>query len=127
MPGQSSPGAPTTGRTTPRNTPPASLPAPYIAQTWWEDSPYGPTLKIAPTPNGRQTPGYDDGMAAWAEVLRHDPGADTPGMREQFICHWDFARLVEPDKESWNIEPWRPVVDAGEMILTQCNPGGPEV
>lgn len=126
-PGEAVPGETNPRQTAPRYTPPPSLPAPYIAQTWWEDTPYGTTLKIEPTTAGRQTTGYDDGLTAWQEVRQHEPGADTPGMREQFLCHWDWARLVEPDKPTWNIEPWRPVVGDGEMILTQCNPGGPEV
>jgi len=33
---------------------------------------------------------------------------------------------VRPGKVSWNLEPWRPVVDAATMIATGCNPGGSE-
>jgi hypothetical protein len=47
-------------------------------------------------------------------------------MRAQFDCHWRFARIVEPDKPSWNLEPWRPVVTESEMVDARCNPGGPE-
>ena len=34
-----------------------------------------------------------------------------PGMRAQFMCHWQFAELADPGKVSWNLEPWRPEVD----------------
>ena len=47
-------------------------------------------------------------------------------MRAQFVCHWEFAEAARPGKISWNLEPWRPVVDAATMIATGCNPGGPE-
>ena len=38
----------------------------------------------------------------------------------------EFARIAEPDKPSWNLEPWRPVVTESEMVDSRCNPGGPE-
>jgi hypothetical protein len=52
--------------------------------------------------------------------------AAPPSMRAQFVCHRQFAELVKPGKTSWNLEPWRPVVDESEMLRTGCNPGGPE-
>lgn len=100
---------------------------PYIAQVWWEDTALGETLKILPTAAGRQTGGSGDAQVAWAEVTALEPRAESPGMWEQFVCHWNFARLVEPEKPTWNIEPWRPVVDDVQMIASACNPGGPEV
>ena len=63
---------------------------------------------------------------AWAEVLTLSPDAAIPGMSEQFLCHWQFAELIEPGKISWNLEPWRPEVSAEEMATTGCNPGGTE-
>lgn len=64
--------------------------------------------------------------AAWAEVLALSPEADTAGMRAQFICHWQYAEIRQPGKPSWNLEPWRPVVDDSEMLASGCNPGSPE-
>ena len=61
------------------------------------------------------------------EVLDLAPDAGTPGMREQFDCHWTWARVLEPDKPTWNLEPWRPPVGADLMAAEGCNPGGPEV
>lgn len=116
----------TTERPAPTGPPPGSGP-PFIASAAWEDSDYGVTLKIAPTPAGREAWGADDSAAAWQEVLRLHPDADTPGMWEQFDCHWTWARLLEPNKPTWNVEPWRPVVASDQMLVEGCNPGGPEV
>lgn len=59
-------------------------------------------------------------------VLALSPEADTAGMRAQFICHWQYAEIRQPGKPSWNLEPWRPVVDDSEMLASGCNPGSPE-
>lgn len=100
---------------------------PLIASATWADSDYGATLKIAPTEIGRTADGPTSARTAWREVLALAPDADTPGMWEQFDCHWVWARILEPDKPTWNVEPWRPVVDEARMIAEGCNPGGPEV
>jgi Protein of unknown function (DUF2599) len=89
-----------------------------------------PSLRVFPTPSGR-TAARQPGTAAladeaWAEVLALSPNADTAGMRAQFSCHWRFAELAQPGKTSWNLEPWRPVVDDAEMVASGCNPGAPE-
>jgi hypothetical protein len=47
-------------------------------------------------------------------------------MQAQFLCHWQFAESAEPGKTSWNLEPWRPDVDASQMLAAGCNPGGSE-
>lgn len=106
--------------------PPLALP-PFIASATWSDSAHGVTLRVAPTPSALRAGGPEDAETAWDEVLNLAPDADTPGMREQFDCHWTWARLLEPDKPTWNLEPWRPVVPAETMLLERCNPGGPEV
>lgn len=88
------------------------------------------SLRIYPTPSGRQLAGEPGGGGqadqVWAEVLALAPEADIPGMREQFVCHWQFAEFAEPGKVSWNIEPWRPEVPPEQMLATGCNPGGTE-
>jgi hypothetical protein len=61
---------------------------------------------------------------AWAEVLALAPDAGTPGMHDQFRCHWELAEALQPGKPSWNLEPWRPVVDDTTMVSSGCNPGG---
>lgn len=87
------------------------------------------SLRVYPTVVGRaaarQLVAGGQGDAAWSEVLVRAPDADTPGMREQFLCHWQFAEFAEPGKVSWNLEPWWPVVDDTTMVDADCNPGGP--
>ncbi len=88
------------------------------------------SLRVYPTESARLAAGQPgtDAQAdeAWAEVLTLSPDADIPGMRDQFMCHWQFAELVEPGKISWNLEPWRPEVSDEEMVAAGCNPGGTE-
>ncbi|MBO0852795.1 MAG: DUF2599 domain-containing protein [Nocardia sp.] len=98
--------------------------AALIDHTSWTDDSDGRRLHVFPTPAGRadQFPAALD--RAWAEVLAHAPDAGTPGMYDQFHCHWDWARLVRPDKPSWNLEPWRPAVGYDATVQALCNPGG---
>jgi hypothetical protein len=123
-PGLADPG---TGQTTPSN---PSYAPPFIDHTEWMHWTGLASLRVFPTPSGRAaarlpgTPAAAD--EAWAEVLALSPDADTAGMRAQFICHWQFAEIAQPGKASWNLEPWRPVVDDTEMVASGCNPGGPE-
>ncbi len=107
---------------------------PFIDHTAWTQAGQGSSLRVYPTLSGRaaarqsgaSASGSADGDEAWAEVLALAPDADTAGMRAQFLCHWDAAELVQPGKVSWNLEPWRPVVDDATMLRTGCNPGGSE-
>ena len=103
---------------------------PYVDHTQWVHWGDLSSLRVYPTPAGRSEAGRLGTTAqadeAWAEVLASAPDADIPGMREQFLCHWQLAEFAQPGKTSWNLEPWRPVVDAATMIQTGCNPGGTE-
>lgn len=104
---------------------------PYIDHTQWTSYGTLSSLKVFPTASGRAAAGQlgkTQGQIgeAWNEVLALAPGADTPGMRDQFECHWRLAEFAEPGKSSWNLEPWRPVVDSNTMLLSGCNPGGSE-
>jgi hypothetical protein len=102
---------------------------PFVDHVAWARWNQRASLRVYPTPAGRAAsrqlgsagPEADE---AWAEVLAQAPTAGTPGMREQFLCHWDFAETAEPGKTSWNLEPWRPVVDDATMVGAGCNPGG---
>ena len=111
-----------------------SYPPPFVDHvfwTQWSQRNQLPSLRVYPTPSGRAaarqlgsaTPEADE---AWSEVLALAPDANTPGMHEQFLCHWELAELSEPGKASWNLEPWRPVVDDAAMVGSGCNPGGSE-
>ncbi|MEU8898583.1 DUF2599 domain-containing protein [Nocardia sp. NPDC048505] len=99
---------------------------PLIEDVEWTTAVDGARLLVYPTTAGRRTsyPGSDD--RAWQEVVDAAPDANSPGMRDQFICHWVWARLVQPDKPSWNLEPWRPAVGYQATVDASCNPGGPE-
>lgn len=112
---------------------PVATPAPpYIDQTQWTS--YGSnrtSLLVYPTAAGRDLAGQLGKTAAqtseaWSEVIKLAPKANTPSMRAQFVCHWRFSEFANPGKASWNLEPWRPVVDDNTMILSGCNPGGSE-
>jgi hypothetical protein len=111
----------------------AAAPAPgppYVDHTEWAHWGDLSSLRVYPTPAGRQAAGTvhnaPQGEEAWTEVLALAPDADIPGLHEQFICHWTYAEFARPGKSSWNLEPWRPVVDAETMVVTGCNPGGSE-
>lgn len=91
-----------------------------------------PTLRVYPSAAGRVVAGDWGKTAAqteeaWREVLALAPGADTAGMRSQFLCHWNFAEFAQPGKTSWDLEPWRPAVGDSAMLLAGCNPGGAEL
>ncbi len=103
---------------------------PYVDHVEWAKWGDLSSLRVYPTSSGRGLSGMPGSRTqadeAWAEVLTLSPDAAIPGMREQFICHWQFAELVEPGKVSWNLEPWRPEVSEDQMISAGCNPGGTE-
>lgn len=121
--------APDTDPGTGAANPPAISP-PFVDHTEWGRWQDRSSLRVFPSAAGRsasRSPGTAASAdEAWAEVLALVPGADTPGMRAQFLCHWQFAELARPGKISWNLEPWRPVVDDAEMVASDCNPGGQE-
>lgn len=104
-------------------------PPPYVDRVEWANWGGLSTLRVYPTAAGRAASGLAtpaQGEHAWAEVLNLSPDADIPGMKPQFVCHWEFAELSEPGKSSWNLEPWRPEVSEEEMLAAGCNPGGTE-
>jgi hypothetical protein len=103
---------------------------PFVDHTEWVHWGDLSSLRVYPTATGREAAGQvhnaADGDEAWTEVLTQAPDADIPGMREQFMCHWTYAEFAQPGKTSWNLEPWRPVVDEDTMVGSGCNPGGTE-
>ena len=106
-----------------------SYPPPFVEHTQWVRWNQLPSLRVYPTASGRAAarqlgsagPEADE---AWSEVLALSPDAGTPGMHQQFLCHWELAEVFQPGKASWNLEPWRPVVDDTTMVGSGCNPGG---
>ncbi|MBH0779185.1 DUF2599 domain-containing protein [Nocardia sp. NEAU-351] len=114
-------------------TTPAGLPTvdpyaglPLIERVEWTSNVDGPRLLVFPTTAGRRTTTQGSDERAWQEVLALSADAESPGMRDQFVCHWEWARLVQPNKPSWNLEPWRPDVGYQAVVAASCNPGGPE-
>ena len=108
----------------------ASPEPPFVAQAEWAKWGDLSSLRVYPTESGRAAAAQIGTNAqadeAWTEVLALSPDADIPGMREQFMCHWDYAEFAYPGKTSWNLEPWRPEVSTDEMVAAHCNPGGTE-
>ncbi|WP_141784207.1 DUF2599 domain-containing protein [Ornithinicoccus hortensis] len=80
------------------------------------------SLEIVPTQELRDCRSLAGPDAGWSDLLDAVPDADSPGMRDQHLCHVRFA----PFKDVWHIEPWRPVVSESAMALAACNPGGPD-
>ncbi|GGK34918.1 DUF2599 domain-containing protein [Nocardia camponoti] len=121
----------TTVSTSHTTTPPTPTIDPYLGlplidHVTWTSNVDGDRLLVFPTVAGRKTAAPDGEARAWQEVVALDGSADSPGMRDQFRCHWVWARLVAPDKPSWNLEPWRPDVGYDAVVAANCNPGGPE-
>lgn len=104
-------------------------PPPYVDHVEWAKWGDLSSLRVYPTVAGRRASGLAapaQAEQAWAQVLALAPDADIPGMKPQFLCHWEFAEISEPGKDSWNLEPWRPEVSDEEMFQAGCNPGGTE-
>ena len=81
-------------------------PPPYIDHTEWVHWADLSSLRVYPTPAGRlASTEFVKPDEAWSEVLADAPDADLPGMRDQFVCHWELAEAAEPGKTSWNLEP----------------------
>ena len=102
---------------------------PYVDHVTWAKWGDMSSLRVYPTESGRRASlvaTTSDADEAWAEVLTLSPDANTPGMRDQFMCHWELAELAQPGKVSWNLEPWRNEVSDEEMVEARCNPGGTE-
>jgi Protein of unknown function (DUF2599) len=102
---------------------------PFIDHAKWVHWGDQSSLRVYPTPAGRDAAAQllkpqSEIDEAWGEVLALAPDADLPGMRAQFVCHFRFAEFGQPGKTSWNLEPWRPVVDDDTMTAAGCNPGG---
>lgn len=100
----------------------------YIERVKWD----GNTLQVYPTPVARiiasqqfLRPPYLDPFrreAAWQEVIKMAPEANSDSMRDQFMCHWDIVSIRAPRKESWNLDSERPDVGYLQTVLNRCNP-----
>jgi len=109
----------------------ADLPSPpYVDHVVWAKWGDLSSLRVFPTESGRAAAGQlgtnVQADEAWTEVLSLAPDADIPGMKAQFLCHWNYAEFAQPGKTSWNLEPWRNEVGDEAMAAAGCNPGGTE-
>lgn len=88
-----------------------------VAALAWGEREGGRSLAVTPSDWARV-----GGLAAHelvpVQLAAAEPDAGTATMRGQLACH----QLGAPDKATWNLEPWRPAVDALEMIAARCNP-----
>ncbi len=88
-----------------------------VLQTTWLKRSGTRSLRVTPTWVARGW--FSGGDQIWAEVVEREPDADTPGMRDQLVCHVRFA----PAKQAWFLEPDRPAVGYAATVLAACNPG----
>jgi hypothetical protein len=90
-----------------------------VEKTTW----VGSTLQVYPTWWARFGAGWGARWSAWDEVLAKTPGSreNTPSMRDQLYCHFDFVRFRAPNKTSWNLDLGRPYVSYEVLVLNLCN------
>jgi len=76
-------------------------------------------LAVTPTAAGRASAILLEVDALWTELVAKAPTADTPSMRNQLVCHAEFAAA----KDAWYLEPGRPDVGYPATVAAACNPG----
>jgi hypothetical protein len=104
-----------------------SEPPDYIVEAHWEETAEGPTLVVTPTEAARAAAGsYEAGREGWEQLVSRfpDPRLDEAAarLRDQYICHQQFATIDEPDKPTWDLELNRPDVGYLETAKALCNP-----
>lgn len=103
----------------------------------WKNTEDGWTLYVTPTLFARQSAfntisapdfTYRLGLLGWAEIREKygDVGrgikTNRAGMRNQWVCHQQFVGIVDSDKDTWNLDEWRPEVSYGATVRARCNP-----
>lgn len=94
-----------------------SLGTEAVARADWGEREGGRSLAVEPTGWAREA-GRAGADVAWSQLVAADPEVDTPTMRDQLECHAIGAR----DKDTWNLEPWRPDVGLVTTLAARCNP-----
>ena len=102
-------GASATATATPTTMAPV---APLVASASWVTRSGVRAAKVVPTEAGRAT--TVDADAVWAQLVARMPAVDSPGMRDQLVCHVHFAR----GKTAWFLEPARPAVGYAAVSYT---------
>ncbi|GAB6938927.1 hypothetical protein JCM11754A_24540 [Isoptericola variabilis] len=88
-----------------------------VERTDWGDREGGRSLAVVPTAWAREA-GQAGTDLVWAELVAADPEVGTATMHDQLECH----AIGAPDKDSWNLEPWRPDVGLVATMAARCNP-----
>lgn len=91
-----------------------------VEQVTWTDPPEGPRLMLTPGAWAR-TGSISVQTYGWGTVARDVPRVnDYPGLslEHQFQCHTIGAL----DKDTWNLETWRPDVGLIGFMAEKCNP-----
>ncbi|NYD85844.1 DUF2599 domain-containing protein [Cellulomonas oligotrophica] len=83
----------------------------------WGENEGGRSLAVDPAAWARSG-GIAAQEAVATQLAAAEPEAASASMRDQLGCH----ALGAPEKETWNLEPWRPEVDGLTMLATRCNP-----
>ena len=83
----------------------------------WGEREGGRSLAVVPSAWMRAG-GQAAGEKGWSDLIALVPEADVPGMQNQMTCH----AIGAADKDSWNLEPWRPDVGLLETLAARCNP-----
>lgn len=88
-----------------------------IGSLTWGEREGGRSIAVEPNDWTRAAgqAGYE---LLWAQLVAVEPEADAPGMHDQLVCH----AVGEPDKGTWNLEPWRPDVGLLAVMAALCNP-----
>lgn len=82
-------------------------------------------LSLTPTSCGRYIDPSETAYMFYEIVKkfgRNEHWANNGGMINQLTCHLAIAR----DKETWNLEPWRPYVGYDKTVSAGCNPIVPD-
>jgi hypothetical protein len=90
-----------------------------VVSAHWGDREGGDSLAVDATAWARHA-GQAGVDVVWAELVAADAGVDTATMHDQLVCH----ALGAPDKDTWNLEPWRPDVGLVQVLAARCNPTG---
>lgn len=96
-----------------------SPPEELLATVEWVERNQVEAIRVVPGEWLRAHPSGAHVERAWLELVEREPGADQPGMRNQFRCHAHFAG----GKEAWFLEPARPDVGYDATVIARCNPG----
>lgn len=88
-----------------------------LTSTTWGEAEGGRSLAVVPADwvRGGSLAGQE---VLTAQLVAAEPEAGSASMRAQLWCH----ALGAPDKDAWNLEPWRPDVGTVTLLATRCNP-----